>query len=220
MRTIPALCLALCIASLPLRAAAQTAAASTDPDDELKTALAFKGDPARGEALFEPCVGCHRKDASGRTSGAYPRLSGQHASVLIKQMLDFRSGRRDNPKMEPFISDHAVTVHQMADLAAYLQSLPVTDGNGKGPGTALPRGRELYEKDCAECHGAKGEGQARQIYPMVAAQHYRYLLREEQLIRDGDRRNANRDMVRVIRSYSMPDLEAVADFMSRMPPAR
>lgn len=76
------------------------------------------GGPTRGEALFEPCIGCHRKDASGRTSGAYPRLAGQHASVLIKQMLDFRGGQRDNPKMEPFISDHAGTPHQMADLAA------------------------------------------------------------------------------------------------------
>lgn len=92
--------------------------------------------------------------------------------------------------------------------------------NGKGPGAALPRGRELYERDCADCHGAKGEGDARKFYPTVAAQHYRYLLREEQRIRDGDRRNANQDMVRVIKGYSQADLEAVADHMAQMPPLR
>jgi len=217
LRTTFALCLAAWLTWVPLRAAGQSPA-SNDQSDELKAALAVKGDPARGEALFEPCIGCHRKDASGRTSGAYPRLAGQHASVLIKQMLDFRGGQRDNPKMEPFISDHAGTPHQMADLAAYLQSLPVAAANGKGPGTALPRGRELYERDCADCHGAKGEGDARKFYPTVAAQHYRYLLREEQRIRDGDRRNANQDMARVIKGYSQADLEAVADHMAQMPP--
>ena len=53
---------------------------------ELKIALETKGDPTRGAASFEQCQGCHRKDASGRVSGAYPRLSGQHATVLMKQI--------------------------------------------------------------------------------------------------------------------------------------
>ncbi|MGI9133839.1 MAG: c-type cytochrome, partial [Rhodoferax sp.] len=61
---------------------------------ELKTALEAKGDLTRGEVAFEACQGCHRKDGSGRMSGAYPRLAGQHASVLIKQIVDIRAGRR------------------------------------------------------------------------------------------------------------------------------
>ena len=50
---------------------------------------------------------------------------------------------------------------------------------------------------------------------MVAAQHYRYLLREIQYIRDGDRRNANPDMILLIKNYKSADMEAVADYMSQ-----
>ena len=50
---------------------------------ELKAVLALKGDPVRGKEAFDDCAACHRKDASGRPSGAIPRLSGQHASVII-----------------------------------------------------------------------------------------------------------------------------------------
>jgi cytochrome c553 len=185
---------------------------------ELKAVLEAKGDPSRGAAAFETCQGCHRKDASGRVSGAYPRLSGQHATVLMKQIVDIRAGRRINEKMEPFIEDHALTPYEIADLAVWLQGLPISPNNGKGPGTALARGQQLYEKDCADCHGAKGEGRAAKFYPMVAAQHYRYLLRETQFIRDGDRRNSNPDMVKVIKDYGTVDLEAVSDYMSQLPP--
>ncbi|MEI6601468.1 MAG: hypothetical protein WCN21_13385, partial [Comamonadaceae bacterium] len=58
------------------------------------------------------------------------------------------------------------------------------------------------------------------FFPMVAAQHYRYLLREAQLIRDGDRRNANPDMVKVIKPYSTGDLEAVSDYMAAFAPPK
>jgi cytochrome c553 len=53
---------------------------------------------------------------------------------------------------------------------------------------------------------------------MVAAQHYRYLLRELVNIGDGSRKNSQADMVRVIKPYSQAELEAVADHMSRLPP--
>jgi cytochrome c553 len=181
---------------------------------ELKTALESKADIKRGEASFEQCVGCHRADASGRVSGAYPRLAGQHATVLMKQIVDIRSGRRSNPKMEPFIGDHVLDAFQIADVAVYLSGLSVAEPNGKGPGNLLTKGKELYDRDCADCHGVKGEGSAPKFFPMVAGQHYKYLLREATLIRDGDRRNSNPDMVKVIKPYTPGDLEAVSDYMA------
>lgn len=183
---------------------------------ELKTALEATGDVKRGEASFEQCVGCHRPDASGRVSGAYPRLSGQHGTVLIKQIVDIRSGRRSNPKMEPFIGDHVLDAFQIADVAAYLTGLPIAAANGKGPGTLVAKGKDLFDRDCADCHGAKGQGNATKFFPMVAAQHYKYLLREVNFIRDGDRRNSNPDMVKVIKPYTSGELEAVADYMASL----
>jgi cytochrome c553 len=81
-------------------------------------------------------------------------------------------------------------------------------------------GKQIYDKDCATCHGSKGEGSAEKFYPMVAAQHYRYLLRELKFIRDGDRRNANPDMVKVIKPYGDNNLEALADYMAQLAPPR
>jgi cytochrome c553 len=188
-----------------------------DIKGELKTALETKGDRARGAAAFEQCQGCHRADASGRVSGAYPRLAGQHATVLMKQITDIRAGRRTNPKMEPFIEDHILTPYDIADIAEYLQGIEISKQVGIGPGTDLTRGKQLYDKGCADCHGAQGEGNAEKFYPMVAAQHYKYLLREVQYIRDGDRRNANPDMIKVIASYNLADMQAVADYMSQLP---
>ena len=177
-------------------------------------ALKLKGDPARGAEAFVICQGCHKRGATGTVSGAYPRLAGQHATVLIEQMTDIRSGQRKNPKMVAFSEEHVLSTQEIADIAAYLQALPITPNLGRGPGKALARGKALYVKDCAICHGERGEGQAGKFYPLVAGQHFRYLLREARFIRDGSRGNANPDMVKVIKSYSDDDVEAVSDYMS------
>jgi len=211
------------VSLLPLQAAAQSPSANdqslpvwNEMRGEKLIALQARGDAIRGEISFEPCQGCHRRDASGRTSGAYPRLAGQHGTVLIKQMTDIRAGRRDNPKMEPFIGDHVLTPTEIADVAAYVSALPIPREIGQGPGTGVARGKELFVRDCATCHGDRGEGKAEKFFPMVAAQHFRYLLREVKYIRDGDRRNSNPDMVKVIARYSDEDLETVADFMAQL----
>ena len=181
-------------------------------------ALGLKGDIARGEEAFKICQGCHRRGATGSNSGMYPRLAGQHATVLIEQIADIRSGNRRNPKMEPFSEEHVLTTQEIADIATYLQALPIPPNLGSGPGTALSRGKELYARDCANCHGDKGEGNARKFYPLVAGQHFKYLVREARFIRDGSRGNANPDMVKIIKSYGEEDIDAVADYMSRLAP--
>jgi cytochrome c553 len=188
---------------------------------ETTAALQLSGNPERGKEGFSRCVGCHRSTASGRSDGAVPRLSGQHASVIIKQVSDIRAGRRLNPEMKPYVEGAEMTPQLLADIAVYLQALPITGTLGKGPGTALERGKALFTRDCTPCHGANAEGLAAGFFPMLAAQHYGYLLRELELIRDGKRGNSNPGMVQLIKGYSAADMEAVADHVSRMPsPAR
>jgi len=209
----------------PLNLLAQgSAVTSVEPGvqiwNELKgeklEALRLRGDAARGEEAFVVCQGCHKQGATGSASGVYPRLAGQHATVLIEQMADIRSGKRMNQKMAPFADEHVLTIQEITDIAAYLQALPIPPNIGTGPGDALARGNELYAKDCATCHGKSGEGKADKFFPLVAGQHFKYLLREVRFIRDGQRGNANPDMVIVIKGYRDEDLEAVADYMSRL----
>jgi cytochrome c553 len=187
------------------------------PYPELTEALRLKGDRARGEDAFVICQGCHRVGALGRADGSYPRLAGQHVTVLIKQIADVRSGRRSNPKMRPFADHQAISIQEIADIAAYLSTLPVPPDNGHGRGNELGRGERLYVMTCASCHGPRGEGDPQRYYPRVSGQHYRYLLREGILIRDGARKNANPDMVKAIRQYSDEDIAAVSDYISRLP---
>lgn len=183
-------------------------------EGEKLEALKLQGDPQRGAEAFEVCQGCHRRGATGSPSGAYPRLAGQHRTVLVEQMTDIRAGIRQNPKMAPFSSAHILSVQEVADIAAYLSALPIPPSTGRGPGTSLAHGKGLYVKDCASCHGARGEGNAEKFYPLVAGQNYEYVLRQMRAIRDGQRGNANPDMVKVIKGYDDRDVAAVSDYIS------
>lgn len=183
-------------------------------------ALRARGDALRGEIAFEVCQGCHRNRALGREDGKYPRLAGQHASVLVKQMTDVRAGRRDNSRMYPFASEHVLGPQDIADIAVYLQSLPSDDRNGRGPGGDLARAKAAYLRDCAECHGERGEGHGPGFMPRLSGQHFHYLVHEGRSIRDGERRNADPKMVKVIKPYTDAELEAVMDYVSRLPAAQ
>ena len=181
-------------------------------------ALRLKGNPVSGAEAFKICQGCHKNGAIGTPSGAYPRLAGQYSTVLIEQITDIRSGVRKNPKMEPYSDEHVINTQEIADIAAYLQSVPIRlNTTGVGSGNELAIGETFYLKDCAVCHGTQGEGNARKFIPLIAGQYYKYLLRELVYIQTEKRGNANPDMVKVLKSYSKEDLEVVADYVSRMP---
>lgn len=184
-------------------------------NEELR-ALRLSANVQRGSEAYRVCHGCHRAGGVGTTDGVYPRLAGQLDTFLIKQLVDIRAGRRDNPKMYPFANEHAVNSQDIADLAAWLNAQPSPPDNGTGDGRQLARGEVLFGKDCTSCHGRRGEGQADMFYPRVGRQHFNYLLQESRDIRDGKRRNANPKMVEAIKSYSDADLSAVADYMSRL----
>ena len=118
--------------------------------------------------------------------------------------------------MLPYVVKHKITPQDIADIAIYLHGLPVPPGQGKGPGDNLAHGQQLYERDCAVCHGPDGMGNADKHYPRISGQHFNYLQRESQKIRDGDRHNAHPEMISVIKHYTDNDITSVADFMSRM----
>ena len=187
-------------------------------DGDIKATLALPGDVQRGKDAYAECQTCHRSDASGRAKFDMPRLSGQHASVLIKQLMDIRSGLRVNPEMKDYMFDSDLTLQDFADMAAYLQSLPMVGDIAQGPRQLVPRGQALFARDCAACHGEKGEGLAELFYPMLASQHYSYLLRELDLILNGERGNSNPAMPPILKNYSTDDKQAVAAYLAQLPP--
>ena len=188
-------------------------------EGELKEALDKKGDVKRGQETYEICGACHLPTGAGRSDGTFPQLAGQHTTVLIKQMADIRMGLRDNPTMYPFAKE-MTDPQDLADTAAYINSLciPVDHGKYEGPDAAkqVAAGKELYEKQCVECHKANGEGVKEKFYPVLAGQHYKYLLRQMTEIRDGHRRNANPDMVKVIKPYTNDQLVAISAYQASL----
>ncbi len=91
---------------------------------------------------------------------------------------------------------------------------------GKGTWNELfpefAQGKKLYEDNCVECHGKNGEGKDDKFYPKIQGQHYAYMMRQFEWIRDGKRRNANPDMVEQIKNFSDKDMEMVVNYVSRI----
>jgi cytochrome c553 len=161
---------------------------------EAAQALKLVGDPVEGARSYVRCAVCHGPRGEGRSDGTFPALAGQHPSVIIKQLVDIREGRRRNPVMEP----HA------RELI------------GPQEGTALETGSRLYQRDCLACHGAAGQGDAERFVPVVAGQHYAYLLRQIRAIAGARQRGAHAAMARIVAGYRDAELQAVADYASRM----
>ena len=188
---------------------------------EQEKAMHLTPNQENGFEVYEVCSACHLPEGWGGKDGTFPMLAGQHRAVLIKQLADIRALNRDNPTMYPFALPESIgDVQALADVTAYIQKLPMNPDNGKGEwaeGAAeFTQGKKLYDDNCTQCHGNEGEGIADKFYPKIQGQHYNYMLRQFEWIRDGKRRNANPEMVEQIKGFSNKDMEMVINYVSRI----
>jgi len=189
---------------------------------EQDEALHLTPDAEAGLDVYEVCSACHMPEGWGTEDGTFPQLAGQHRHVLIKQLADIRALNRDNPTMYPFALPESIGDAQaLADVVAYIEKLPMNPDNGKGEwkeGTPeFAQGKKLYEDNCVRCHGDKGQGMEDKYYPKIVGQHYKYMVRQFEWIRDGKRRNANPDMVKQIKEFTDKDMKMVINYVSRIP---
>jgi cytochrome c553 len=205
--------------------AAEVVAAPTEAElkakamREIERALSLTPDVANGLAIYRECAACHMPEGWGLSNGSVPQIAAQHRTVVIKQLADIRAGNRDNVVMVPYSSVERIGGSQaVADVAAYIDTLEISVDTGKGPGDDLGLGERLYGENCARCHGPTGEGNNEIFVPRIQSQHYRYLVRQFELIRDGERRNANAEMVAQIQGFADRETHAVLDYVSRLEP--
>jgi cytochrome c553 len=205
--------------ALALAIAGACTANAMPGNDEFDKALALEPDLENGSRLYRNCVACHGAEGWGDTSGSYPQIAGQLSSVIIKQLADIRAGNRDNPIMRAFSSQRALgDAQSIADVAAYISQLPMTPDNGRAMGGDLAYGKEVYDKECADCHGSNGEGDQAEHVPAIYGQHYHYLVRQFHWIRNGRRRNADPEMVEQIERFSAREISAVMAYTASLRP--
>jgi len=153
----------------------------------------------------------------GKKDGSFPVIAGQHRKVLLKQLDDIRSRLRENPTMYPFSDPDTIGGEQsVIDVTAYIATMPPDPSPGTGDGSQLALGKKIYQQRCSHCHGKRAMGDDDLLYPKLKGQHYAYLLRQLKWIRDGYRKNSNPDMVTEVKALSNQQLDAVADYLSRL----
>lgn len=186
---------------------------------EYAQVMALEPNLDNGQKVYLTCAVCHSPEGWGTPDGSYPQIAGQLRTVIIKQLADIRARNRDNPLMYPFSVPRILGGPQnVADVAAYVASLPMTPDNGKGPGVDLDLGAELYQTHCQNCHGKTGAGNEQEHLPQIAGQHFNYLLRQFDAIRSGRRKNSDPEMVKQIQRFNPRDQMAVLDYTSRLAP--
>ncbi len=77
------------------------------------------GDAAKGKAKAAMCAGCHGPDGNS-VNPLWPKLAGQHAAYLVKQLQAFKGGQRNDPMMKPMVA--ALSEVDMQNLAAFYAS--------------------------------------------------------------------------------------------------
>ena len=192
-----------------------TSAAGTVYANEAAPA-AFKADPAKGAQLSASCQACHTADGS-RGSPANPILQGQHPEYILKQLTEFKSGKRKNAIMMGMAAN--LSDDDMKQVAAYYASKSAKPGFAKIKET-VSLGEQIYRGGivskavpaCAGCHSPNGAGIPSQ-YPRLGGQHADYAEAQLLAFRSGVRGN-NAQMTTIAGKMNELEMKAVSDYLA------
>ena len=181
-----------------------------------ETKPAFKADLAKGQQLAATCMACHTADGT-RGSPANPILQGQHPEYLVKQLTEFKSGKRKNAVMAGMGAN--LSEEDMKHLAAFYASKSAKPGFAKVKET-VALGEQIYRGGiaskavpaCAGCHSPNGAGIPAQ-YPRVGGQHGDYTEAQLLAFRSGLRGNSAQ-MSTIAAKMNDREIKAVADYMA------
>ncbi len=171
---------------------------------------------AAGETIAQQrCAVCHG-DQGQSVAPDFPRLAGQNANYLYKQLVDFSEGRRRSPVM--LDKAQALSPEQMYAVGLYYQGLkPSVTLAADAPLAQV--GQFVYDRGnpytslpaCVTCHGTGARGTAE--LPRLAGQHPEYLIKQVKAFKSGDRANDNTIMHLIASRVSDMELQAVATYL-------
>ncbi len=152
------------------------------------------GDATAGQAKAAMCAACHGADGNS-LAPTFPRLAGQGERYIVKQLSDFKAGRRQNAIMNGMAA--GLTDQDMANVAAYFSSQKT--GVGYTKPELLDRGQRLWRggniaagvQACASCHGPSGKGMPAAGFPRLAGQQSDYVVAQLTAFRAAGRKDLN-----------------------------
>ena len=179
-------------------------------------AKAAKPDLVKGEASFAMCAACHGADGNSGTP-ANPKLSQQHPEYLLKQLQEFKSGKRKNAIMQGMAA--ALSDDGMKNIAYWVTSKKAKPGFAKDK-DLVALGERIYRGGvadrqiaaCAGCHSPTGAGIPSQ-YPRLSGQHADYTAAQLTAFRDGIRTNSL-PMTQVAAKLNDREIRALADYVA------
>ena len=220
MKLISHLMLATCLAATALCVVAQEAkpaAASAPVAAKPEPAKVAKPDLAKGEAGFTAvCSACHGADGNSAIP-ANPKLAQQHPQYLIKQLQEFKAGKRKNAIMMGMAA--TLSEDDMRNIAFWVTSKQAKPGFAKDKELVLT-GERIYRGGiadrhvpaCAGCHSPNGAGIPAQ-YPRLSGQHADYSVAQLTAFRDGVRQNSL-PMTQVAAKLNDREIKAVSDYIA------
>jgi cytochrome c553 len=206
----------LALILIGLGAAAAGLAPSASLGQEAAASVSAKQEVKSGEALLSRCDGCHFASGGGPRSGDTPAIAGQHRKVLLKELSDFRYGKRWVTSMRRVTDPHTMALQDLMDVAQFASNLPWRTTQVRGDGSELARGAEVYGSRCAGCHGRPATGSDEAAVPRLAGQSYRYLLRQMYDAVDKQRANLPSNHIALLKSFKRAEFVGVADYLSRL----
>ncbi len=189
------------------------------------TANAAEGNAEAGKSKTAMCAACHGADGNSLVP-MYPKLAGQSASYLVKQLTEFKLGMTSAGKagrVDPVMGGMAMALsdQDMADVAAFYASQKITAGNGSdnaiGKKLYLGGNAEMEVTACVACHGINGKGMPSAGFPALASQNAEYLKIQLEKFRDGSRNNdLNAMMQGVAANLTDEEITALSQYMSSL----
>ena len=167
------------------------------------------------ETVKTVCAACHGADGNSVIT-LNPKLAGQQPEYLVKQLTNFKEGKRANAVMSGMAAN--LSPDDMKNLAAYFAAQKTTLAKAKSNG-AGSLGEKIYRGGiaatgvpaCAGCHGANGAGLPKQ-YPRLSGQHADYTTQQLRTFRTGERANAPM-MMAIAAKMTDAEMQAVADYV-------
>ena len=203
------------LASL-LMAAALAASSLSAVAAEEKPAAA-KPDLVKGEAAYAAvCAACHGADGNSAVP-IQPKLAHQHPEYLVKQLEEFKSGKRKNAVMQGFAA--TLTPEDMRNISFWAASQKLKPGFAKDK-ALVSLGERIYRGGiadrqipaCAACHSPNGSGIPVQ-FPRLGGQHADYTAAQLVAFRDGVRTNSTQ-MTGVAAKLNDREIKAVSDYIA------